>query len=209
MGYRPNESGFELHKGVFYDFCKRAGGDPGSDYFFIIDEINRGNLSKIFGELFMLIEGDKRGPEYGVKLLYNGETFCVPRNVYLIGMMNTADRSLALLDYALRRRFVFFELKPAFVSSGFREYAARIGNEKFGRLVRAVVELNQRISADPDLGEGFQIGHSFFCNLGETVTDEALEAIVEFELIPLIREYWFDEKSNAEENSALLRRALD
>lgn len=209
MGYRPCEAGFELRTGAFYDFCKSAEGDPGNAYFFIIDEINRGNLSKIFGELFMLIEGDKRGPEYALKLLYSGETFHVPKNLHLIGMMNTADRSLALLDYALRRRFVFFELRPAFDSPKFNEYAGGIGNEKFRRLVRAVVELNKRISADPDLGAGFQIGHSFLCNLSGTVTDAELEAIVEFELVPLLGEYWFDEKQTAEEASTLLRRALD
>lgn len=94
MGYRPNEDGgFELKKGVFYNFCKRAQSNPDKDYYFIIDEINRGNLSKIFGELLMLIEKDYRDTE--IKLAYNGEMFCVPSNLYIIGMMNTADRSLA------------------------------------------------------------------------------------------------------------------
>ena len=112
MGYRPTATGFELKKGVFYNFCKKAEIDTDRDYFFIIDEINRGNLSKIFGELFMLIENDKRG--IPLQLLYADEKFSVPRNAYLIGMMNTADRSLAMLDYALRRRFAFVDLKPGF-----------------------------------------------------------------------------------------------
>ena len=113
MGLRPTaEGGFELRTGAFYDFCKKAEGDPDRTYYFIIDEINRGNLSKIFGELFMLIEGDKRGQS--VRLLYRDEQFSVPANLRLIGLMNTADRSLAMLDYALRRRFAFFELAPAF-----------------------------------------------------------------------------------------------
>lgn len=104
-GYRPSGSEFVLKKGAFYKFCKKAQDDDENSYFFIIDEINRGNLSKIFGELFMLIETDKRGIE--LQLLYSDEKFCVPKNVYIIGMMNTADRSLAMLDYALRRRFAF------------------------------------------------------------------------------------------------------
>ena len=113
-GFRPAPTGegFEIRKGSFYNFCKKAADDPDNEYFFIIDEINRGNLSKIFGELFMLIEKDKRGN--ALQLLYSDEKFYVPANVYIIGMMNTADRSLALLDYALRRRFAFFEMKPAF-----------------------------------------------------------------------------------------------
>lgn len=105
MGFRPSTDGFELKRGAFYNFCKKAEIDGDNDYFFIIDEINRGNLSKIFGELFMLIENDKRG--VSLQLLYSDEKFSVPKNIYIIGMMNTADRSLAMLDYALRRRFVF------------------------------------------------------------------------------------------------------
>ena len=112
MGFRPSEKGFELKRGAFYNFCKDAEIDSENEYFFIIDEINRGNLSKIFGELFMLIESDKRGVE--LQLLYSDEKFSVPDNVYIIGMMNTADRSLAMLDYALRRRFAFYEMKPGF-----------------------------------------------------------------------------------------------
>lgn len=99
MGFRPSTSGFELRRGAFYTFCKKAESDKNHDYFFIIDEINRGNLSKIFGELFMLIENDKRGKS--LQLLYSDEQFSIPENLYIIGMMNTADRSLALLDYAL------------------------------------------------------------------------------------------------------------
>lgn len=104
MGYRPNEQGqFQLEYGVFYDFCERAIMNPEQNYYFIIDEINRGNLSKVFGELFMLIEKEKRD-EY-VTMGYSKEKFTVPENVFLIGTMNTADRSLAQLDVALRRRF--------------------------------------------------------------------------------------------------------
>ncbi len=120
MGYRPDGSGFHLEEGPFYTFCKKAQEDPDGMYFFIIDEINRGNISKIFGELFMLIEADKRGKTY-LRLHYKDIMFSVPENIYIIGMMNTADRSLALIDYALRRRFSFWEIKPAFSSDGFKK----------------------------------------------------------------------------------------
>ncbi len=207
MGFRPTAAGFELRTGAFYDFCKKAEADEGRDYFFIIDEINRGNLSKIFGELFMLIETDKRGEK--VRLLYSGEEFAVPKNVHLIGMMNTADRSLAMLDYALRRRFVFFDIKPGFAAEGFRKYQAAVGNTKFDKLIACVESLNGEIAGDDSLGEGFTIGHSYFCNdKPETINDEWLYRVVEYELIPLLKEYWYDESSKVEAWSERLRGAI-
>ena len=207
-GYRPSGAGFELVKGAFYSFCKKAADDDEENaYFFIIDEINRGNLSKIFGELFMLIESDKRGNE--LQLLYSRELFSVPTNVHIIGMMNAADRSLAMLDYALRRRFAFVELSPAFDSDGFRKYCAGLDNSRFEALVREVESLNRAIVEDESLGEGFCIGHSYFCNMKrETCTDEALASIVEYELIPMLKEYWFDEPGKVREWSDRLRRSL-
>ncbi len=205
MGFRPSEKGFELKYGVFYNFCKRAEIDSENEYFFIIDEINRGNMSKIFGELFMLVESDKRGVE--LQLLYSDEKFSVPRNVYIIGMMNTADRSLAMLDYALRRRFAFYELKPGFGSAGFRAYRSGLGSEKFDRLISCVEGLNVAIARDASLGEGFCIGHSYFCGL-KAVTDQALSNIVEYEIIPLLKEYWFDEPVNVKNWSDSLRSAI-
>ncbi|MCD8214138.1 MAG: AAA family ATPase [Clostridiales bacterium] len=207
MGFRPTEKGFEIRTGPFYNFCKKAEVDSENDYFFIIDEINRGNLSKIFGELFMLIENDKRGTE--LQLLYKDEKFSVPENVYIIGMMNTADRSLALLDYALRRRFAFIDLKPGFASEGFKAYRESLNNEKFNRLTDCVESLNRAIADDESLGEGFCIGHSYFCNLKpETVNDKILSGIVEYELVPLLKEYWFDEPSNIRDWTDKLRRAV-
>ncbi len=205
MGFRPSEKGFELKYGVFYNFCKKAEIDSENEYFFIIDEINRGNMSKIFGELFMLVEGDKRGVE--LQLLYSDEKFSVPKNVYIIGMMNTADRSLALLDYALRRRFAFYDIKPGFQSDGFRNYRKNLSSDKFDHLINGVESLNEAISQDPSLGEGFCIGHSYFCNLKE-VSDQALSGIVEYELIPLLKEYWFDEPVKVKDWTEALRSAI-
>ena len=206
-GFRPSSTGmnFEIKKGAFYNFCKKASDDKENDYFFIIDEINRGNLSKIFGELFMLIEADKRGND--IQLLYSSDKFSVPKNVYIIGMMNTADRSLAMIDYALRRRFAFFEMKPAFESEGFREYRYGLENDKFNKLIDCVISLNQRIADDESLGEGFCIGHSYFCDKVE-IKENTLTDIVEFEIIPLLKEYWFDEPSKVKEWSDRLRSAV-
>ncbi len=207
MGFRPTqEGGFELKRGAFYDFCKSAEVDSeDTPYFFIIDEINRGNLSKIFGELFMLIETDKRGIE--LKLLYADEKFSVPKNVYIIGMMNTADRSLAMMDYALRRRFAFFDMEPGFNTKGFRKYQEGLQSEKFNKLIDRVEVLNADIAADDSLGEGFCIGHSYFCELKET-SDQTLSSIVEFELAPLLKEYWFDEPAKAKTWIEDLRSAI-
>ena len=209
MGFRPSYNGFELKKGVFYNFCKKAEVDSEHEYFFIIDEINRGNLSKIFGELFMLIESDKRGSKYKLQLLYSDELFYVPENVYIIGLMNTADRSLAMLDYALRRRFAFFELKPGFKSDGFQKYRLGLNNRKFDALIQTVERLNDDIAADESLGEGFCIGHSFFCNMSPDELDDAkLSEIVDYELIPLLKEYWFDEPIKVKSWSDNLRSAI-
>lgn len=209
MGFRPSENGFKLKHGVFYEFCKRAEVDSDNDYFFIIDEINRGNLSKIFGELFMLLESDKRG--VALQLLYADEKFSIPENLYIIGMMNTADRSLAMLDYALRRRFAFFDLKPAFESDGFKSYQHSLNNDKFNKLIECIKQLNLAIKSDETLGEGFCIGHSYFCDLDKSEMyewEDSLSRIVEFELIPLLNEYWFDDVDIVNEWSNNLRSAI-
>lgn len=204
-GFRPNnDGGFILKKGIFYKFCMKALVDSENDYYFIIDEINRGNLSKIFGELFMLIEADKRNME--LPLLYSGDIFTVPSNVHIIGLMNTADRSLAMLDYALRRRFAFFTIKPGFESSGFKKYKESFNNDKFNKLVDVTSSLNEVICNDDTLGEGFEIGHSYFCNFKNN--ENELSNIIEYELIPLLKEYWFDEPNKVKEWSYKLRDIL-
>ena len=200
VGYRPNGTGFKESYGPFYKFCDHAKDDLDNDYFFIIDEINRGNLSKIFGELFMLIEHDKRGAE--LSLLYVNEKFQVPRNVHIIGMMNTADRSLAMMDYALRRRFAFYEFGPAFESDQFKKYQEQVNNKKFDALIGCVKALNDIIEEDPSLGRGFRVGHSYFCVPEDKISqidDEWIENVIDFELIPLLEEYWFDEPKKVEE----------
>lgn len=190
MGYKPVDDGFELKYGIFYRFCQKAANQPDKEYFFIIDEINRGNMSKIFGELLMLIERDYRDTK--ATLAYNGLSFSVPKNLYIIGMMNTADRSLAMIDYALRRRFSFFEVEPGFDSDGFVRYQNSLNNEDFNELVAKVKELNKEITLDKSLGKGFCIGHSYFCNCNDC-TVEWLRSIVDYDILPMVSEYWFDD----------------
>ena len=206
QGYRPSDSGFELKNGLFHQFCTRAAKDSNNSYVFIIDEINRGNLSKIFGELMLLVEADKRGVEWQVPLTYSkdlGERFYVPENVYLIGLMNTADRSLAMVDYALRRRFAFVDVKPEFQSEGFTRYMQEKGAEEamIATITSRMNSLNDRIGKDiANLGPGFCIGHSFLCSKSETgLYDNAwYRQVVNFEIAPLIREYWFDDPNTAQ-----------
>jgi 5-methylcytosine-specific restriction protein B len=174
-GYRPlpGKAGtFGLQDGVFYDFCQKALQDPEHEYVFIIDEINRGNLSQIFGELLMLIEHDKRRPEFAVPLVYRkepNERFYIPPNLYLIGLMNLADRSLAMLDYALRRRFTFFTLQPQYENESYRQWLAErsMAPQLIDLIVGRLAMLNQIIREDPLLGENYQVGHSFFCPEGD------------------------------------------
>jgi len=162
QGYRPDESGnFYLKNGVFYKFCRKADRDRENNYFFIIDEINRGNLSKIFGELMMLIENDKRDEE--ILLTYSksdDETFTVPPNVHLIGTMNTADRSLAMVDYALRRRFCFVNLKSAYDTNAFNAFLknANIKDGLIKRINKNLSAINSVIEEDiKNLGPRFKI----------------------------------------------------
>ncbi len=200
MGYKPAGEGFELKYGIFYRFCHKASNQPGKDFFFIIDEINRGNMSRIFGELLMLIECGYRGTE--VSLAYNGLPFSVPENVYIIGMMNTADRSLAMIDYALRRRFSFFEMEPGFDAAGFLQYQNGLDNETLNELIARVKALNKEIALDPSLGKGFCIGHSYFCGCIQC-TEEWLRSIVDYDILPTLEEYWFDDMNRLQrwENS--------
>jgi 5-methylcytosine-specific restriction protein B len=209
QGYRPVSNGenlkFALKDGVFHRFCKRAIQRPDKKFVFIIDEINRGNLSKIFGELMMLIEHDKRGAEFAVALTYaegGDDLFHVPDNLYLIGMMNTADRSLAMVDYALRRRFRFVEIEPGFNTEAFRAYLTetkKAAPELVQKIVDGMAYVNAEISDDSkNLGPGYRIGHSFFCPHDGAVPDDAWYArVIRNEIAPLLEEYWFDDPDKA------------
>lgn len=199
-GYQANGTGFELTPGIFYQFSKKASENKDKPYFFIIDEINRGNLSKIFGELFMLIENDKR-ENSSLILSHNKEKFTIPNNLYIIGMMNTADRSLAMVDYALRRRFSFVKVKPAFNSDSFKKYLKRnnTSTSMIDKIVEKFTELNNEISIDASLGEDFEIGHSYFCDSKEAITEDIYQAIIKYDIKPILDEYYFDNKEKAEE----------
>ncbi len=204
QGFRPTEEGkFVLKNGVFYDFCQKAMKDNDNPYVFIIDEINRGNLSKIFGELMMLIETDKRGKEFSIPLTYSkdeNETFFVPENVHIIGTMNTADRSLAIVDYALRRRFSFVDIEPAYNKQSFSDYLEKngISKELIERINLKLGNLNQIIEKDNRLGKGFRIGHSYFSgNIESENQTEWYKSIIQTEITPLILEYWFDDETQA------------
>lgn len=207
MGYKPDGDSFKLRNGVFYNFCIEAINNPSEDYFFIIDEINRGNLSKIFGELLMIIEKGYRGKE--ITLAYTDQGFHVPENLYIIGMMNTADRSLALIDYALRRRFSFFDMKPGYESEGFKNHVKASGNKMLEKVVSLIIELNTEICKDDSLGSGFEIGHSYFCGKAENMTDSTIRGIVKYDILPTIREYWFDNEKKANEWSDRIIKALN
>lgn len=201
MGYKPVGEGFELKYGIFYRFCQKAANHPDKDYFFIIDEINRGNMSKIFGELLMLIEADYRDKK--ATLAYNGLSFSVPKRVHIIGMMNTADRSLAMIDYALRRRFSFFDMEPGFDSEGFINYQNSFSNDTFNTLIERIKELNREIAADKSLGKGFCIGHSYFCNADDCI-EEWMKDVVDFDILPMLSEYWFDDSSKLQRWESIL-----
>jgi 5-methylcytosine-specific restriction endonuclease McrBC GTP-binding regulatory subunit McrB len=216
QGIRPDgQGGSQVKDGVFKRFCDQAWLDESREYVFIIDEINRGNLSKILGELMMLIEHDKRGYDHDVTLTYSdGQLFSVPPNLRIIGMMNTADRSLALVDYALRRRFNFLEITPGFASPKFTAHllARNIHPDRAKVIVTAMTKLNETIAdpkKSPELGEGFRVGHSYFC--GNTkVGDQQrwLNDIIDLEIGPLLKEYWFDNTKRYEEVMEQLRKDL-
>ncbi len=190
----PKDVHYEIKKGAFLRLCEEAQKNPDQQYAMVIDEINRGNISKIFGELITLIEVDKRkGGEYEVTLTlpYSGKPFSVPSNVDLIGTMNTADRSLALVDTALRRRFEFIELMP--------EPAVLTGIEvsERGHTIRLddlLTVLNKRIEALYDREHA--IGHAYFTSLKNIAIEErfkSLAGIFKTRIIPLLEEYFFED----------------
>jgi len=212
QGFRPDAAGtFRLQDGVLVDVCRRATAEPDRPFFLLIDELNRGNVARIFGELLLLLEADKRGPAHAVRLPYSpagAPRFFVPDNLFVIGTLNTADRSLTPLDYALRRRFAFVALAPEFgpklqVFLAEKDVPAPVVE----RLTSRLLALNETIADDPELGPDFCVGHSYFCQ-PPTAPDEAevwYTLIVEQEIGPLLAEYWQEEPSKA---TAELKRLL-
>ena len=206
VGYKPNSEGnFALQKGSLIQVCERAKQNENENFVMFIDEINRANISKVFGELLSLIENDKRGPENAVKILYseNDINFYIPSNLYFICAMNTADRSLKMVDYALRRRFSFFEFKPEFDKPEFKNFLKdkNVNAKTIDRIVNNISKVNQQISDDNfELGDGYCIGHSYFCPKGNSSAsfgDQWYEQIIEYEIKPLINEYYFDKPDQA------------
>lgn len=179
-GYRPDDIGiYKYKRGCFKRICNKARNNPKDKFFVIIDEINRGNIPKIFGEAFSLIEIDKRGKENYIELSCSRERFYVPDNLYIIGTMNTFDDNLALSDYALRRRFCFYNINPVFENENFKEFC------KYSPLLEKVIEKIKEINLELD--ENMQIGHSYFC---KPMPDSEIRMIIKYSIIPLLKEYF-------------------
>lgn len=200
-GWRPDGNGqLSLIDGVFLESVEAARAEPDRDFIVIIEEINRGNPAQIFGEMLTLLEKDKRSEEEAIQLAYHrdrGERFFIPRNLYLIGTMNIADRSLALVDLALRRRFAFVNLEPALNKNWIKWCIERTGIDEAVLLdiQQRMNELNDEISADRSLGTQFRIGHSYVTpKPDDTISDPKawFRSIIETEIEPLLEEYWFD-----------------
>ncbi len=206
-GLKPQmNGGFYIEKGIFYQLCEKASDHPGASYFLIIDEINRGNMSKIFGELLTLIENNKRDGSW-VRLPYSKEVFRVPSNLYVIGTMNTADQSLDLVDYAMRRRFAFIRLEPAYATNNFDRYL----NEKMDLSLDFIYRLNKKMLKVNEimknrLGEDFLIGHSYFIEEKENITspEKWFDQVVKYEIMPMIKVYFGDDTESVEEIEGIL-----
>lgn len=211
-GWRPSTSStggaLTLEDGPFLQACQQATDDSARDYVLVIEEINRGNPAQVLGELLTLIEADKRNPSSAMRLAYPrapDERFHVPSNLHLIGTMNVADRSLAIVDMALRRRFAFIELRPR-LGEDWVEYVGQLGYdpkllEIYGQRVHA---LNEQISNDSALGRQYCVGHSYFTPTVELDptgldTKQWWERVVDTDVRPLLEEYWFDRPDLADE----------
>ncbi|OZF29270.1 hypothetical protein CH296_18065 [Rhodococcus sp. 14-2496-1d] len=216
-GWRPSSTGkLALEDGPFLKLCEDARNHPKKDYVIVIEEVNRGNPAQIFGELLTLIEADKRSNQNAMRLAYpryDEERFSVPGNVHIIGTMNVADRSLALVDMALRRRFAFIELTPSF-GDDWAQHVSGLGYdlevlEAFGSRITLV---NRDIANDHALGKQYAIGHSFFTpnfklELTGLGTVEWIQRVIDTEIVPLLDEYWYDRPDLAQAAAKNLRGA--
>lgn len=206
-GWRPSGDGkLDLVDGLFLDIVNKAESNPGNKHVLVIEEINRGNLAQIFGELLTLLEADKRDPAEALTLTYrrpgDGPVH-IPPNLYIIGTMNLADRSLAIVDFALRRRFGFANLEPQFNQS-WRDWVSNRNGIDAGflsSLANRIALLNEKISADRSLGDQYRIGHSFFTPTHDRALPDQhkwVQDVVEQEIRPLLMEYWFDDPQRVE-----------
>lgn len=214
-GIRPKENSFVVENGPLVKICDAARREPNEKFVLLIDEINRGNIARILGEALSLIEVDKREEKYAVKLglASNGSyDFWIPENVYVLATMNTADRSIALVDYALRRRFAFFTLKPAYGSPKFKAWLLNQlapSNDDLNstvdpstsivdQIVAAMSKINEQITDAKSFGGGYAIGHSFFCNFDPRALVPApkwADEVFRQEIVPLIDEYCVEHPS--------------
>ncbi len=212
-GWRPSGDGkLTLEDGIFLDIVNAAQSDPGHDHVLVIEEINRGNLAQVFGELLTLLESEKRTPDEALELSYRRpgeEPTYLPENLYIIGTMNLADRSLAIVDFALRRRFGFADLQPA-LNRQWRKWVAErngIDDGFLAALAGRIDALNATIAEDRSLGEQYRIGHSFFTPPAKLPIDNPhawLRQVVDVEIRPLLGEYWFDDPERAQQAAATL-----
>lgn len=218
-GWRPyagrdGQGSLRLADGIFLECVQAALADPSQKFVLVIEEINRGNPAQILGELLTLLEADKRKPSEELRLAYPrfpDERIYIPPNLYLIGTMNIADRSLALVDLALRRRFAFRTLEPA-LNGAWRAWCLKAGAppQLVDSIKQRMNELNAAIAADNRLKAQFCIGHSFVTPPAEGVADWAswFRSVVETEVAPLLDEYWYDDEPAANAQKAKLRLAL-
>lgn len=216
-GWRPSGNGkLDLVDGPFLQMINTAKDNPESEYAIIIEEINRGNPAQIFGEMLTLLESDKRNETEALELSYEkcgGKRVYIPENLYVIGTMNVADRSIAMVDFALRRRFAFVNLEPIF-GSVWRDWVhdqCEIGEEILSQVEERMNALNKQIAEDSNLGAQFQIGHSYVTpSPGHTISDpnEWFKQVVETEIGPLLDEYWFDALDTAQKAREQLLKGL-
>jgi 5-methylcytosine-specific restriction protein B len=217
-GWRPNGTGgLQLADGAFLEAMAAANAEPDRPFVLVIEEINRGNPAQILGELLTLLEADKRNESEALRLAYPrtlNERVYIPANLHVIGTMNLADRSLALVDLALRRRFAFMTLAPA-LDKPWRVWCRERGapDELMDEIQRRMHGLNAEIEADHALGGQFKIGHSFVTP-PETLTNASPEAwqawfaaVVDNEIVPLLEEYWYDKPERAADQAKSLRIA--
>jgi 5-methylcytosine-specific restriction protein B len=216
-GWRPSADGkLKLTNGVFLEIVEAAKAEPDRPFVLVIEEINRGNPAQIFGELLTLLEDSKRSREEAMELAYRqdaAERVYIPRNLHVIGTMNIADRSLALVDLALRRRFAFVNLEPQLNQSWKAWCTDRCGlsAEIVSLVEQRINALNTEITRDPSLGAQYRVGHSYVTPLpGVTGVDGRVwfRDIIDTEIVPLLEEYWFDAPDKVAAAAGKLREGL-